>query len=132
MVQGYNFYEASNCYNGHGGTEMDNSVPFTTADAASCTAKCDESKECSCVTFDAASNHCWRRSKCEPAGFQKVQPDTYNTYVKAVGYSTYPAQNCYGGHGGTEIDSDATAPIGLTTAQCKVSPPARLTSQLTD
>jgi hypothetical protein len=35
------------------------------------------------------------------------------------GFVEYLSLNCYGGHGGTEIDSDKTAPVGLTVEQCQ-------------
>ena len=60
---------------------------------------CAESEQCSCVTYaagaDAAHGSCWRRSACEPAGFQKA--DQYDTYTKAKGFVKWPATNCFHG-----------------------------------
>jgi len=48
-----------------------------------------------------------------------VHGTVYSTYEKAKGYDTYTDANCYTGHGGTSIDSDRTAPTGLTKEQCQ-------------
>jgi hypothetical protein len=37
----------------------------------------------------------------------------------ACDYSKYAGENCYSGHGGVDIDTAATAPEGLTVAQCE-------------
>jgi len=94
---------------------MDGNAPFTGLSVAQCIAKCDGDEACGCVTYQAGQ--CWRRSSCQPAKFE--YGTEYSTYSKAKGYSTYSSSNSYDGHGGVEIDSDKSAPTGLSQAACK-------------
>lgn len=41
------------------------------------------------------------------------------TALACASYIEYDGKTAYSGHGGTEIDSDATAPTGLTVASCE-------------
>ena len=46
------------------------------------------------------------------------QSTEYDTYLKPVGYTKYSRSNAYTGNGAEDIDTDASAPTGLTPAQC--------------
>jgi hypothetical protein len=51
--------------------------------------------------------HLWLRQSTE-----------YDTYLNPVGYTKYSRSNAYTGNGADDIDTDASAPTGLTPAQC--------------
>ena len=67
--------------------------------------------------FEAGAPWCWRRSACEPAEFD--YGTKYSVFMKAQGYSKYTDFNCYAGHGGDDIDTDKTAPGGLSRQECE-------------
>jgi hypothetical protein len=47
-----------------------------------------------------------------------LQSTAYDTYLNPVGYTEYSPANAYTGNGADDIDTDASAPAGLTPAQC--------------
>ena len=47
-----------------------------------------------------------------------LQSTAYDTYLNPVGYTEYSRANAYTGNGAEDIDTDASAPAGLTPAEC--------------
>lgn len=77
----YTRYAGKNCYNGHGGTEIDkNGTPNLSV--SQCTERCDADSECSCVTYQPSTSTCWKRGACEPGAF--AQMAGYDTYAKGA------------------------------------------------
>lgn len=77
----YDKYESTNCYNGHGGQEID-AGGAQVASAEECERICDEDDSCDCVTFrKSGSAWCWKRAACQPSQF--LNDGGYDTYVKA-------------------------------------------------
>jgi hypothetical protein len=73
---GYAEYVHSNCYDGAGGTDIDQS-PLVNLSLAECAERCTADQQCDCVVFCAKAEgycqqagDCWRRSACVPADFQ--------------------------------------------------------------
>jgi len=114
----YAKYSGMTSYSGHGGTEIDSETTAPSGlSVTSCQSRCDSDDTCDCVSFRPADGKCWKRSACVPSQFG--QDYNFDTYVKASGYVLYPSKTSYSGHGGTEIDSDSSAPSGLSVESCK-------------
>ena len=116
----YNFYGGWNCFNGHGGKEID-THPVHNLTVAQCTARCDADEKCSCVAMgdpvdSGTAGDCWKRANCEPAGFSGATAQ-YDVYVKAKGYKMWSGWNAYDGHGGSDIDQNPVT--GLSVTQCE-------------
>ena len=111
-------------FDGHGGDDIDTD-PVKSLTVDQCTARCDTDTKCSCVAYAtythgaSSGSKCWKRANCEPANFDTSGGSKYAVYKKAKGYSTWAGRNCFTGHGGDQIDTDKTAPTGLTAAQCQ-------------
>jgi len=74
----YVHFPDSNCYNGHGGREIDaGAAPFSVTE---CEARCDADDACGCVTYQPSSRTCYKRASCVPADF--VGGAGYDVYVK--------------------------------------------------
>jgi hypothetical protein len=94
QIPGYTQYADANCWDGHGGTEIDTKNPVAMGvTAAQCTERCDATPgapgaECSCVTYcrnctGNAPGSCWRRANCDPALFEKYPATTaFSVYLK--------------------------------------------------
>jgi hypothetical protein len=103
-----------NCYAKHGGIQIDND-PATGLTAAQCQARCDADEACDCVSYEAADQICFKRAACVP---RLCEADAaYDVYMKNQTYGRAAGRNCYGGHGGTQIDNDPAT--GFTAAQCQ-------------
>lgn len=114
----YDAYKGFTSYNGHGGIELDSeSTAHVGLVASACQGRCDGDDACDCVSFRHSDGKCWKRSACVPSQFG-VDP-SYDTFVKSSGYVLYAGMTSYNGHGGTEIDSDSTAPTGLLVEACE-------------
>lgn len=109
LPAGYNFFRSGNCFKGNGGVEIDSDAMPGTYSVDECAAQCNALANCSCVTYEASSQQCWRRAKCEPAQFKT--DSRFDTYLKAQGYTTYTSLNAFHGHGAVDIDTNATAVI---------------------
>lgn len=130
-------YNHSNCYNGHGGIEIDTD-PLPNLTMSECVAHCVNDPRCDCVVrydgSDSGKRHtesasgvpayapgdCWRRSQCDPTKFEHDAATTPFTVALVQrdpsGYRTFIHSNCYSGHGGVEIDAQ---PIpNLTESEC--------------
>ena len=111
-------------FDGHGGDDIDTD-PVKGLTVDQCAARCDADTKCSCVTYAtythgaSSGSKCWKRANCEPANFDTSGGSKYAVYKKAKGFSTWAGRNCFTGHGGDQIDTDKTAPTGLTAAQCQ-------------
>lgn len=80
-----------------------------------CQGRCTADESCSCVTHEAATGQCWKMAACVPVLFSS--DNDYDVYVKDQAYSIARGMNCYGGHGGTEIDADGV--MGLSIEECE-------------
>jgi len=114
-------YKGTSSYSLHGGVELDSdhTAPIGLT-ATACKVLCDADAACDCVTFWPHKGKCWRRNGCVPSQFDRI--DGFDTYVKKAAksdYAVYKGTSSYSGRGGVEIDSDHTAPIGLTLSACK-------------
>ena len=75
----YTRYEGNNCYDGHGGHEIDNrGVPNISVEE--CTRRCDADTVCGCVTYQSSHSTCWMRSDCVPSEFMK--DNEYDVHIK--------------------------------------------------
>jgi hypothetical protein len=127
-MHGYTYYANENCWSGHGGTDIDGGPVAVGLTDAQCVQKCTDTNACDCVTFfqgpgssgdnGTKPGSCWRRKQCAPARFDK-NVTGFEVYVKnrIQGYTKYAQENCWNGHGGTEIDKGPVA-TGLTDVQC--------------
>lgn len=114
----YKMYKSKTCYTDHGAHDIDNDSSAPTGHSVdTCEERCDFDAQCDCVTFRPSDGKCWKRSACVPQQFGS--DSSYATYVKASGYVQYTHKTCYNGHGGTEIDSEATAQAGKSPASCQ-------------
>ena len=123
LPKGYQLFGSSNCWGGHGGTEIDED-PATGLSVAECTARCDADTNCSCVAYEAGSSSCWKRAACVPAAFASgAGQSDFDTFVnarRAGPYYAYGKRNAYVGHGASkDIDDDQSAPSGLSVARCQ-------------
>ncbi len=75
-ARGYTLWAGQNCYTGHGGVEIDVN-PILNLTVQQCQARCDADTNCSCVTYQASSEKCWRRAQCVPNFFEASKFDTY-------------------------------------------------------
>eukprot|EP00939_MAST-03C_sp_MAST-3C-sp1_P000739 g739.t1 len=116
VPNGYVLFPHTNAYNGHGGTDIDHD-PVQNFSARKCAARCDADPKCQCATYDPTTRECWMRAACVPEAFESTS--SYEVYVKAQGYVPWSGRNAYAGHGGVEIDTDASAPEGLDPEQCQ-------------
>jgi hypothetical protein len=97
----YTKYAGENAYNGRGGVEMDGGKLTIVASAAQCTAHCDASARCDCVTFCERKSGdceqegaCWRRTECEPQHFEHDAATTpFTVFVKNGWAPPAPAPN---------------------------------------
>lgn len=80
----YNPYADKNCYDGQGGTSIDDddSAPEGIS-AEDCQSRCDVDGSCGCVTFQPSLGKCWKRSACNAAYF--VASSGYTVFVKTSG-----------------------------------------------
>jgi hypothetical protein len=88
--QVYVAYPASNCFNGHGGKEIDGGTGVDVASLDECKARCSSDAQCSCIVHDASRSKCWKRAACDPTHFATfaggwARFDGFDTYVKAGG-----------------------------------------------
>jgi hypothetical protein len=89
---GYTKYPSTNCYNGAGGVEMDKGASIVAPTTADCTAHCDNSTACDCVTYCPekiagtgcfAEGACWRRTLCDQTKFERdAFTKPFSVYVK--------------------------------------------------
>jgi formylglycine-generating enzyme required for sulfatase activity len=118
VPSGYNLYQYKNAYEKHGASKDIDVNPVSGLDVEQCTARCDVDASCSCVTYAKASQSCWKRAECTPSGFD--DGSEYDVYTKNKQYVEWSGANAYLGHGATtEIDSDSTAPVNLTSISCQ-------------
>jgi hypothetical protein len=119
IPSGYHLYGGSNSYSGHGGDDIDNNG-VEHMSVKQCTDRCDNDEVCNCVTYEPGNSKsdgtCWKRANCTPSSFQNDM--RYDVFLQANEYIKWDGRNCYSGHGGIEIDTDQTAPTGLTPDQC--------------
>ena len=115
----YGFYAGSNCYDGHGGTDIDPDGAAAVSPAG-CVSRCDADRACDCIVYYPKNTWCWKRAQCVPGQFQPAAD--YQVYMKPSTpqqYTRYPGVNCYAGHGGTDIDpKGAAASVVECTARC--------------
>lgn len=117
VPKGYVLFPNANAYDGHGATDIDVD-PVANLSVKACAARCDNDASCQCATFESSTGNCWKRGKCVPEAFD-VSSTSYAVYAKAKGYAPWSARNAYAGHGGIEIDTDATAPEGVSVDACQ-------------
>jgi len=112
----YIHFSNKNCYDGHGATNIDYWATSTIGTLEACETRCNEDATCGCVIFRPSDSRCWKRKFCTIS-----QCDNYpsDTFVKSNVYTEHADKNCYAGHGGRILDSDATAPSGLTIETCQ-------------
>jgi hypothetical protein len=91
----YTAYVGYNCYDGHGGREID-STPMSHLSVEQCEEKCNGDSECDCVTTTAtegAAGDCWRRADCNPARFEHDDASRrFSTYVRKTPPKPPPKQ----------------------------------------
>lgn len=75
----YTEYDGKNCYNGHGGAEIDGYWSGLTKEQ--CMDHCNGNEACNCATFAPNNGACWLRSSCNPEGFESN--GGYSVYVKS-------------------------------------------------
>lgn len=93
----YTKYVGQNCYDGHGGIEID-ADPLTGLTISQCQDRCtntsdnaDISKQhqCDCVVY--SNGDCWRRALCDPTKFENDSASKpYSVYVKSGGPPPIP------------------------------------------
>lgn len=76
----YTEFTGKNCYNGHGGTEIDGYWDGLTKEA--CMDHCSSNAACDCATFAPNNGACWLRSSCDPTAFESN--GGYDVYVKGA------------------------------------------------
>ena len=74
----YTRFQDANCYQGHGGREIDR-TGVVTGSLAKCEARCDADAACSCVVYQGSTGTCWKRAECVSAQFQPFPG--YDVYV---------------------------------------------------
>ena len=84
---------------GHGGVEIGKEKDGVSVD--DCKKICDADSQCSCVTYQASSQTCWKRTLCVPAQFERdAATAPYTVYVNnnwpptSGNYSEYDKANC--------------------------------------
>jgi len=128
--------EGFNCYEFRGATNID-IYPIGTLTIADCQAKCEETSDCTAITFmhggDANSGNCWRRKdinldRC------KSKSEQYNTWLREAapvesrsGWAQERDFNCYSGHGAEEIDHDSLGSLSVAACQDKCNMMAECT-----
>lgn len=94
--RGYTAYTQSNCYEGHGGTDIDG-LPVHVKTVNECAARCDEDPRCDCITYctdgsggACAQGDCWKRATCDPSHFGADGASvSFSVYVKGSTTTTY-------------------------------------------
>eukprot|EP00039_Didymoeca_costata_P024594 m.10789 g.10789 ORF g.10789 m.10789 type:complete len:592 (+) comp4319_c0_seq2:479-2254(+) len=84
----YTEYAHENCYDGHGGVEIDH-APAKNLSVTQCKQRCTSDPSCSCVVRYSASEaqydegDCWKRSSCIPAQFEHdSKTSAFTVFVK--------------------------------------------------
>jgi len=91
----YTKHTGMNCFNNHGGVNIDSSDNVTTKTLSDCTDFCDETVNCFCVVTTATDNKpdlCYRRAACDPSRCSNSS-QTENTYIKP-GAQPVPSPAC--------------------------------------
>jgi len=84
---GYTAHMNKNCYNGHGGVEIDTNTDAPVGLSVDlCKERCTADAQCSCVTYKPSEGKCWKRAQCNPSAFADGY-STYDVYVKESGGS---------------------------------------------
>jgi len=122
----YVVYNNMNAYAPYGAVDIDTDATAPTGlTAHQCEARCTDDPECMCVTQEQQGGKCWKRKDCDPSQWTSDFNQGYNVYMKLHmpspdgDYIVYTDKNAYAPYGAVDIDTDATAPEGLTSNQCE-------------
>ena len=95
QVGNYTRHDGLNCYQGHGGINIDSGGSPGALTLDDCLAHCDATPQCHCIVRAKGSSgkatQCWRREACEPSG-PCMREATYETYTKPVPPSEWPRE----------------------------------------
>lgn len=113
----YEPFPNQNCYAGSG-IEIDTEATAPEGlNVKACEQRCDADETCDCVSFRYSDGKCWKRSACWPESLDT--DSSYGTYIKSSGYVTYHERSSSHTHGGIEIDTNDTAPVGFAKLDCE-------------
>ena len=81
-AENYTAHAGLNCYQGHGGVNIDSGAAPGALTLDACLAHCDSTPACECVVRGAGdkATQCWRRSACDPA--ECLPEASMDTYIK--------------------------------------------------
>ena len=85
----YTAHRARNCYEGHGGVEIDDDASAPTGmKLEDCQDRCTAQAGCMCVTYDPRHGKCWARAACVPSQFDSQSGAKYDVYVQKTPRAT--------------------------------------------
>ena len=79
----YTKYPGLNCWDGHGGVNIDDSSTAPTGlSPTECKARCDSDSQCYCIVLTLKSEKCYKRKSCNPPKCKKGPQD--DVYIKPM------------------------------------------------